>query len=382
MATVRSKHPAGIVLLEGVIAIGVILVGVVGSLVLVNTSINLGRANQDRIVGQSLAREGLEIAYSLRNSGSLRKVEDPLVSWSSYLFENALKTSDPTIYLTTYDLGNMEGAVCKVIHPSDPACTVGVSNVCTTNNDDDIALTSSRDCDVQVLGNYLFKSWPMPTGCEGVGGPPRLANAPADCDYRDDDTTNVADVTTLKDLILEQSFQFGFAYPSVATSVPPGNSPDGQLTFYNPLLASTLLQDGQYTASGHPEEVWDDNRAKVYTYQGTYLQLQNSPVDSGVVQSKYYRVVSLQPICRGTITDNGTNPPTITTHELVVDSGSASNCTDYVAANNNQGNHAADDWDTETTNVGALVTSEVRWPKADSATRVRYQEFLYDWISL
>lgn len=374
MPTVFSKHPRGIALLEGVIAIGVIIAGVVGSLVLVNTSIRLGRANQDKIVAQNLAREGVELAYGLRNSGSLRNVDDPLVDWSSYIFTKPLKANNPDEFLTKYNLGDVTVNGCRQRHNS---IDYPSPHYTTENNDQDpnnhTTLVSNGEdtmqCDLLVLVNHLFNGWPMPPACAGDDSDASRLNLGTqnngidNCDYNGDGATypNIVDITTFLNLVYQQSFQFGYAYPSITAAA--GTSADARFNFYSPITGVDSLT-GLYTSN--PPPVWDDARAQVYTYQGAYVQ-PDMPLIPDDQPTKFYRVVNMQPICRGTKSGVAA--------ETVIDTSSAFNCKDYVAT-------LSPAWDAGVKNVGALVTSEVRWPTAASATKVRYQEFLYDWISL
>lgn len=388
MPIANSKKRRGTALLESIIAIGVILTGVVGTLVLLNTSINLGRANQDRIVAQNLAREGLELAYSLRNSASMRKVDDPTTNWYSYLQSEVLKSSDPDTYLSTYNLGDVVDR--SGVPTCQQRCTTDNPAInCTTENNDQIksgsALISSdayddsfeRECDVLALANYLFEApgtWPqIPPACttpdkatfctSGIC----MSNAPDNCDYDGQGGVDISDVTSLVYQFYLNSFQFGFGYPRISGVA---GKVEGNFDFYNTIDANFADATGSLTSL---DPVWADARARVYTDAPETTYVQNISDTSGYTQTKYYRVVTTQSICRGTKSG--------AVVELVIDSKSAFNCTDYVADNSGSG-EVADGWDAGVVNVGLLVSSEVRWPTPTSSTKARYQEFLYDWIAL
>ncbi|MEK7570023.1 MAG: hypothetical protein AAB515_01080 [Patescibacteria group bacterium] len=387
MPIANSKKRRGTALLESIIAIGVILTGVVGTLVLLNTSINLGRANQDRIVAQNLAREGLELAYSLRNSASMRKVDDPKTNWYKYLHSEVLKSSNPESYLRNYNLGEVTGGVCK-----QRSLIENTATRTTENNDqsfDGSAFTygpgvtpeAALACDLDAFVNYLFETgWGPPPACMGAptditrgqycdaSGAYCMTEGPTDCDYNGEGGADIIDVTYLVNQFYLNTFQFGFGYPTLAGASGKVN---GKLDFY-----STLTADG--TTGIYPQDpIWLDTRAQVYTDNAETTYVQNLSNITGYKQTKYYRVVSMQAICRGT-----KSVPTLQTVELVIDADNAFNCFDYISANNGSG-EVAEDWDLDSiSHVGVLVSSEVRWPTPTSSTKARYQEFLYDWISI
>lgn len=384
MPIANSKKRSGTVLLEAVIAIGVILVGVVGSLVLLNTSISLGRANQDKIVAQNLAREGMELAYSLRNSGSLRHVDDPTTTWASYLLRSALKVSDQTSFLTKYNLGEVIDAGGGV-HECRQRCsalqTAADPTHCVATSDDenlmfgggpyaptDLTADEALACDIAALIGYLYTlNFPNPpNACMSTNASADriemgTTGSVKDCDYDGQGGLDISDLTALIDALFLQSYQFSNAYPTIAF----GSTPDAQFTFYNPIYDGNL--DSTITSSTYGkypifQKVWDNPDARVYTLNSSNF-VQKSV--TGAQPSKFYRVVSLQPVCRGT-------PPSGTDTEFVVPQDYALNCADYQVRNG---------W-TNSAKVGVLVTSEVRWPTATNATKVKYQEFLYDWITL
>jgi len=62
----------------------------------------------------------------------------------------------------------------------------------------------------------------------------------------------------------------------------------------------------------------------------------------------------------------------------VIEQNYAANCRDYAIFKKGW----IEDQDLEATKIGVLATSEVRWPTPTSSTKVSYQEYLYNWISL
>ena len=380
MTIVSSKKRRGTALLEAVIAIGVILVGVVGSLVLLTTSINLGRANQDRIVAQNLSREGIELAYSLRNSGAMRKVDDPTVNWSSFLFNPVLKSNDPGTFCNRYNLGDIvtsggNRACMQIGAVNDPA------NYLTTEDDDQGGLCGGPadntnteieelNCDIFAIVGWMFDQWPqMPSRCSPDPALPPPSNYPPGCNYDGQGNVDISDLTRFISDIYLASYQFGYGYPTFSSA---SGYTDAQFTFNNPYVGNFTVtanspptpNTAQYTSLN---PIWQDARARVYTNSTSTSYIQNMDQPNKVA-TKYYRVVSMQPICRGTKAG--------ATVEAVVDPMSGYNCQDYIVNNPGFG------WAGGVSTVGVLVTSEVRWPTPLSNTKVRYQEFLYDWIVL
>lgn len=331
----KNLNP-GQTLLEAVIAIGVIMSGVVGSLVLVNTTIKLGRANQDRLIAQNLAREGIELTYGLRNSATLVHTENPTVVWDSYLYKSILKSGT---YDPLYDLGT--GAY--------PNCAVAPLG--------DLALDQ---CDIQVLVNHLYEGWDLPDMCNNPPNTSALANG---CDFDGSGSVNALDVTFMINHFFKQSYIYAFgAYPVIATSVPGTFYPSAKLDFN-----STAI-NGNNPPGVIINDVWTDSRSQVYLYNNTYTQNVISTATVGLTATKFYRVISLQSVCRGTRLGVETT--------VVVPSDSVLNCYDYAIS---QGWSVAESATAK--KVGILATSEIRWPTALSSTKVSYQEYIYDWIN-
>lgn len=377
----RTKFPRGSALLEAVLAIGVLMVGVVGTLVLILTTINLGRANQDRIVAQNLAREGMELAYAHRNAGALSTVEFPSSTWDAYLFASILKTSTPggTSYLDKYDLGEIDeadGNECKFLDTSgcdaatypDPDVQARCIDTSSDNHqDNDEAIT----CDIQTLVNYMFVNMDfLPPGCDDTndGALPYWDGSDAvhsQCNYSGDSDMrpDISDLTFMIYELFLNAFHFQAAYPTVGlTESPPRTTLQH---FTHPSI--TDIANGEYPL----QEAWDNAAAsQVYEVDGTFAQ--NVAPSANAVPTKFYRMVTFQPVCKGRPTDVTPLPEY---QEWVVNQDSASNCRD--AAVNLFSTNSVD-----ASKIGVLVTSEVRWPTPESRTRVTYQEYLYDWINL
>lgn len=67
------RQQPGQSLLEAIIAIGVILVSVVASTTLIVSTTRVGRVSQDRVEAANLAREGIEIIRSIRDTNWLER---------------------------------------------------------------------------------------------------------------------------------------------------------------------------------------------------------------------------------------------------------------------------------------------------------------------
>jgi hypothetical protein len=383
-APFRKIFPSGTTLLEGIIAIGVIIAAVVGSLVLILSTIKLGRANQDRVVAQNLAREGVELAYTLRNSASYMRVNDPMIGWDAFL---QLAVQRDYAALMKYDIGidylrfgdTYKDVQWCYVRGADiqtpPNCTVDSGppvNYCYQYDFDGFVgsqlggppagQASPPDtggyinfCDVSVLTKYLFDGWPLPPLCniEGVGKNSTLPGTGVACDYNDDGMVDVSDAVKMVNEIYNKSYHFTSGYPTIATSVGLNESPTARLDFF--VGTDTDLGTGTYTASS----AWVSTKSRIDLSNHTYTQ---NVTLTGSTPTKFYRVVSNQEVCRLT-TDNKT--------EYIVPFDNAFNCDDYTnkyfAASSKK--------------VGVLVTSVVRWPTPTSSTKAVYRELLYDWIT-
>ncbi|OGY79665.1 MAG: hypothetical protein A3B74_02740 [Candidatus Kerfeldbacteria bacterium RIFCSPHIGHO2_02_FULL_42_14] len=80
----------GQTLLEVIIAIGVITVGIIGTIALVITSTKAGNVSQNELIATNLAREGIEVARSIRDNNWLAiEANTPGVTWDQDLFDPA-----------------------------------------------------------------------------------------------------------------------------------------------------------------------------------------------------------------------------------------------------------------------------------------------------
>ena len=346
-AHLRTKLPRGIALLEAIIAIGILLAGGGGSLVLINTTINLGRANQDRIVAQNLAREGMELVYSLRGSASLARAEDQTIAWDSYLRSSILKSTNVDAYLKKYDLGFYnDNDIDKVCYQW---CDGTVTTECGSSDPivDEPTDPQSQLCDITALSDWMFLTNPHK--------PPLCDTLPESngCDYNADGEINIADLNLMVEDIFLNSYQLTSGFPHIVM----GATNSGRLVF-----PTVLVQEAVEVQA----ELWDDPGARIYEDQGTYTQ---AGTTSTLTPTKFYRVVSVQAICRGQ--HNGV------TEEFIIPQDSMLNCRDYAVSLSWS---AADALTAK--KVGGLATSEVRWPTPTSITKMKYQEFLYDWINV
>jgi hypothetical protein len=347
---IKTRVSKGQTLLEAIIAIGVIMTGVIGSLVLVNTTIKLGRVNEDRLVAQNLAREGIELAYSLRNSATLVHAESPEVNWDSYLQGLKLKIDAYTAESIILDIGYDEP-----IGNTNPECAVGCCAFSTDNaswqRPDPPNSTNStlNNCDLMVLINYIYRGTPshLPEYCTNAMNPG--AN---DCDWNGDGKLNLADIVYGIVQFYRRSWVTSpGGYPTISTAT------DHQ-------VAKFEFNDDTASAPNSDEtKIWNDGRSRVYSYDNSYIQ--NVSI-TGALPTKFYRVVNIQSVCRGLdLSDVEQN--------LVVPKNLMYSCEDYAEK---VLHYDRSDWK----KVGILVNSEVRWPNSTSSTKVVYQEYLYNWI--
>jgi len=387
--------PSGTTLLEGIIAIGIIIAAVVGSLVLIMSTIKLGRANQDRVVAQNLAREGMELTYSLRNSASYMRVNNPSISWDSFLKllvqidYDKLKEFDIGVDLFGYNNVFDKNMYCfsrganikltptecdagpdpnKLYSPYFPPVHNCVSYDYATTAENPMSPFSLNGppagginpigrvnkCDPIVLANYIFDHWEIPPMCDYSG-------TAKPCDYDGDGSVTIADVVFMIERIEDESFHFTIGYPTIATTVPAITSPNARLTFYQG--ADANVSTGVYDAT----KAWtyplgQTPLSQVQLYKGTYFQNVNISGPE-VTKTKFYRTVTTQEVCRLT-SDNKT--------EYIVPLGNAFGCNLYTKATFPP---------LGSKKVGVLVTSEVRWPTPTSSTKAVYRELLYDWLS-
>lgn len=371
----KPKLPRGTTLLEGVIAIGVILVGVVGALVLINTTINLGRQNQDRIVAQNLAREGLELAYSLRSSASLFHSQNASTTWDAYLFA---KTRPNLVeYNNKYNIGvwsdNTSGGDGQCYQRCNtstniPGCLSengglsvdGITSIPGSSYNDSAGDEQDIACDTEALSGYLYGGFTrLPPFCATSSATDFLLvvsrpywngsnDAKMGCNYdgSGDGNVDIADLSAFIYNVYLLSNHYVEAYPAIFPQQSGVTDLNATLKFYiEPNNAAVNL-----------DTVWQDSSARVSLYNGAYIQNPPTGFSGAATPTKYYRVVTLQEVCRNDAT--GT--------ETVVDQTSAESCENMVGYGQK---------------VGVLVTSEVRWPKSTSSTSVRYQEYLYNWLT-
>lgn len=385
----RKIFPAGTTLLEGIIAIGIIIAAVVGSLVLIMSTIKLARANQDRVVAQNLAREGIELAYSLRNSASYMRVNDATVTWDKFLM---LTTQKSYATLKRFDIGvdqygyaemkNDErfcfyrGAQVQVWPNCQNSAGGGPIENCYSYDFDTSPeqpiwfdmlagpLAGSAGppegrvnmCDSAALTRYIFDHYPLPPLCA-------FSETAKACDYNNDNYIDISDVVYMVQKIESESYHFVIGYPT-SDNTPEGVSPNTRLVFYNGRNSMNDPTKGTY----HYENAWNSPasapRSRVLLDLGTGTYLQNI-AGSTATPTKFYRVVSNQEVCRLDGSDT----------EIIVPIDNAFHCNDYTSTS-----HLVTG-DPTSKKVGVLVTSEVRWPTPTSSSKAVYRELLYDWLS-
>ena len=113
-----NKKNSGQGLIEMIVALGIIIVGVIGSLSLSVVALSSSRESETRVIAANLAREGIEVARNIRDSNWLagcpdEEVEAELYNWDSepagcYQWDTGLKgeTLTPNTAIATFDPNN------------------------------------------------------------------------------------------------------------------------------------------------------------------------------------------------------------------------------------------------------------------------------------
>ena len=71
----KQKNKQGMSLLESIVAVGLVMSVVIGSITMSISTIRMGRNSNNRIVALNLAREGIEYVRNLRDSNWLKESE-------------------------------------------------------------------------------------------------------------------------------------------------------------------------------------------------------------------------------------------------------------------------------------------------------------------
>jgi len=91
------QNMAGFTLLETIVAAGVIVVGLVSSLTLINNSLVLSFSFQDRLIAANLAAEGIEVVRNIRDNNWLQSL-----SWDNGLSNGNYNVSYSSLSLIPY----------------------------------------------------------------------------------------------------------------------------------------------------------------------------------------------------------------------------------------------------------------------------------------
>ena len=92
-----NKNNKGFTLLETIVATGVIVVGLVSSLTLINNSLVLSFSFQDRLIAANLAAEGIEVVRNIRDNNWLQSL-----SWNNGLSDGNYNVSYSSLSLIPY----------------------------------------------------------------------------------------------------------------------------------------------------------------------------------------------------------------------------------------------------------------------------------------
>ena len=120
-----NKNMAGFTLLETIVAIGVIMVGLIAVLVLINSSLSYISIIKDRLIAAYLNSEGLEVARNIRDNNWLQNLAwnngladgDYNITYSSLSLNSYADTElliDATSGLYNYSGGNLSGFKRKI----------------------------------------------------------------------------------------------------------------------------------------------------------------------------------------------------------------------------------------------------------------------------
>ncbi len=90
-----KRNQKGLTLVETTVALGIIMMGVLASLVLMMATFNFAQRNEQEIVIVNLAREGIEIVRAMRNTGSIDLFD------GTYDGQNFIVDSDANFNLDT-----------------------------------------------------------------------------------------------------------------------------------------------------------------------------------------------------------------------------------------------------------------------------------------
>jgi type II secretory pathway pseudopilin PulG len=124
----NKKFPKGVTLMETIVSLGILTFGIVSALSLMLSSINFSRNTEQMVVVVNLAREGIEIARSLRSSDGFSS----LVGGNKIIGAN-------------YISGDLE---------------IGIAN----NSD----IEDCSNCDLKIYNSRYFHNLPAETGEETI----------------------------------------------------------------------------------------------------------------------------------------------------------------------------------------------------------------------
>lgn len=161
------KSGAGFTLLEGVIAVGIISVGLIVGLALAYSNLTAAQANSDRIIAANLAREGIEIVRNIRDSNWMRRdanidkdgvaAGQQFYAWDDFFDGWPTPVSGVPANCTTGECGNYFDAV---LDPTLPATAYNYKLVRATTNAIPCSVTGSPQfsCRIRRSGSLYYQA--------------------------------------------------------------------------------------------------------------------------------------------------------------------------------------------------------------------------------
>jgi Tfp pilus assembly protein PilV len=189
------KSQQGQSLLELIVAIGVIVAGVLGTLTLIIATIQAGKEGSNRIIAQNLAREGIEIVRSIRDGNAMDPVspvwDEGLTGGTTATLVVNLPNNDTPTSLSFNHNWSDDAAQIKQsgIHylqgTADTAINfyrmIKLSAICRASGGIETivsANTSGNDCPEEEVGLQVISEvhWPNATGAKSMVLEERLYN--------------------------------------------------------------------------------------------------------------------------------------------------------------------------------------------------------------
>ncbi|MCZ2846342.1 MAG: hypothetical protein O2U61_07630 [Candidatus Bathyarchaeota archaeon] len=147
----NSKNIKGQSLLETVIAIGFVMIIVVGSISMGVYTLQIGSSSQDRLTAINLAREGIEVIRNIRDSNWLNGD-----SWDTTISDNLgtmVMNFNPTLTTGTWTISDAGGD----IDTCDTTCQLYLNPIYGVYNHDNTGMPTNfyRGVEISLSGGKL-----------------------------------------------------------------------------------------------------------------------------------------------------------------------------------------------------------------------------------